>query len=446
VFSTELGIYEPGGQICADAYDGGTNIAEIDVYAGRDVIIDGGEVEYTGLVLEEPVGFYDGYSEPGGHIWATAGWGDGTINEATVGVYAQGDVTVKAGIVTGDPPEDDLFEPVYPGAQIAADAYGSNDSINTSEVDICAQDDVAVDGEVWAESGTEQGPGSEHRADVVIAAGDEITGSGGIFADADGDASVVESSITFIVTGEDKDLFEGDLSFEPDIEVGEVDCPECEFEWIDWAWCEECEEPIPPEPEPEPEPEAEPEPEEPEPFTLPAPLADITVLPGFEEVAFALGGCPALMAWLADELGIPEDEIQVFVAGAFALNTNVQPCEACARLKEAASVLEDEDGARIAALAQVVNEFAAPGAPIAPEQMAAIASAIATPAPGTQYAAARQWLDALVAYVGVLNTEMGFSTAQAVAFAGKYTAAATAGSDANLAAYVQARLATLGAI
>jgi len=163
-----------------------------------------------------------------------------------------------------------------------------------------------------------------------------------------------------------------------------------------------------------------------------------------EEEEFAEGGCPALMEWLANEVGIPAEDIQVAMADAFALNTDIQPCEMCARLKDASTILEDSEGTHIPAMAQVVNEFVAPGAPITPEGMASIASALASPEAGTQYAAAGQWLDALAEYVGILNTEMGFAGAESVTFAGKYVTPIAEGDNASLTAYVEARLAAFG--
>jgi len=163
-----------------------------------------------------------------------------------------------------------------------------------------------------------------------------------------------------------------------------------------------------------------------------------------EEVAFGPGGCPPLMAWLAGELGIPEETIRVYLADAFLYSTAIQPCDACARLLEAATVLEDLEGTRIAALAQVVNEFVAPDVPITPEQMASIASAVLSPEAGTTYAAAGQWLDALAEYVGILNAEMGFSVPESVAFVGKYLAPVAELDNASLTAYVEARVAALG--
>ena len=181
-----------------------------------------------------------------------------------------------------------------------------------------------------------------------------------------------------------------------------------------------------------------------EPIIPPVPPAPLYTELGqpVQEREFGFGGCAALMAWLADELGIPAEDIQVFVANTFVTSTDIQPCDACARLKDAADILGDAQGTYAAALGQVVNEFVSPGAPIAPEQMASIASALSSPAAGTQYAAAGQWLDALVQYVGIMTTEMGMSASDSVAFAGKYVTPLA--GDTSVAAYVQARLAALG--
>jgi hypothetical protein len=164
-----------------------------------------------------------------------------------------------------------------------------------------------------------------------------------------------------------------------------------------------------------------------------------------DEEAFGEGGCPALMNWLADEIGVPAEDIQVVVAGAFALSTDVQPCEMCARLMGASNILQDVEGAQIASLARVVNEFVTTPAPPSPEQMTSIASALAEHAgDGTYYAAAGEWIDALVAYIGIMNSEMGYSATDAAAFAEKYLTTVNESGNAALVAYVQARLAALG--
>jgi len=91
-----------------------------------------------------------------------------------------------------------------------------------------------------------------------------------------------------------------------------------------------------------------------------------------------------------------------------------------------------------------VNEFVTPGAPIAPEQMTLIASAVTNAATGTRYAAAGQWLDSLAQYVSIMRTELGFSASDSVSFVSKYVNAVTGGGNPALTAYLQARLAQLG--
>lgn len=64
---------------------------------------------------------------------------------------------------------------------------------------------------------------------------------------------------------------------------------------------------------------------------------------------------------------------------------------------------------------------------------------------GTYYAAAGQWLDALVEYIGIINSEIGWSMADSVAFVtSKYVAPATADVDATVAAYIETQLSALG--
>lgn len=112
---------------------------------------------------------------------------------------------------------------------------------------------------------------------------------------------------------------------------------------------------------------------------------------------------------------------------------------------DASKSLEDVEGTRIAALARVVNEFVATPAPPSPEQMTLIAAALAEHVgDGTYYATAEQWLDSLVAYIGIMNTEMGYSASDSVAFAEKYLTPVTETGSVSLIAYVEARLAALG--
>jgi hypothetical protein len=151
------------------------------------------------------------------------------------------------------------------------------------------------------------------------------------------------------------------------------------------------------------------------------------------------------MKWAADELGIDERTLKIWETITLAFDMDIQPCKACARLKDTATILQDTEGAYIAALAQAVNQVTSVTAPPSEEQMASIADAIARHGDdNTYYTAAGQWLDALVEYVGILSTDMGWSLDEAVALViDKYVAPATEGADANLAAFIAMRLAAL---
>ncbi len=163
-----------------------------------------------------------------------------------------------------------------------------------------------------------------------------------------------------------------------------------------------------------------------------------------EEQEFEEGGCPALMNWLTDELGI-EEETQIFVDNSFIYSTDIQPCEMCARLRDAAIILKDPNGTSVAALAHVVNEFIAPDAPPSEEQMALIAAAFAGHTDdGTHYAVAGRWLDALVEYVGILNNNMGWSPDNSVTLViDKYCGPIIESGDATLIAYIEVCLGVL---
>lgn len=160
----------------------------------------------------------------------------------------------------------------------------------------------------------------------------------------------------------------------------------------------------------------------------------------------ATQGCPALMKWAAEELGIDERRIYIWAEIALAFDMDIQPCDACARLKDAATILQDTEGTYIAALVMAVNQFVSVTAPLSEEQMASIADAIARHSnDNTYYATAGQWLNALTVYFGVLSTDMGWSLDEAVALVtDKYVAPAIEGGDANLTAFIAMRLADLG--
>ncbi|UCF43044.1 MAG: hypothetical protein JSV99_10760 [Planctomycetota bacterium] len=158
-----------------------------------------------------------------------------------------------------------------------------------------------------------------------------------------------------------------------------------------------------------------------------------------EEEEFEEGGCPALMNWFVNELELDEEN-QISIDSAFTYSTDIQPCDLSARLKDAAGILAEPNG--VAALAEVVNEFVAPEAPISDERMAMIAAALAGHTDdGTHYAEASRWLDALVEYIGILNNEIGWPISRCVAFVlDKYGKPIEETGDVNVIAYIRARL------
>ena len=168
--------------------------------------------------------------------------------------------------------------------------------------------------------------------------------------------------------------------------------------------------------------------------------------PGLERRELEISGCPALINWTAAELGTNEGMVQVWMANALASSRDIQPCDTCANLKQAAAILQDPDGERIAALALVINEYASSTTPPTEEQMASIANAIAqNTETDNQYALAGEYLDALALYVGILNSELNFSAEESVQVAtNNYVGQLAEGENVGLTAYVAARLAALG--
>jgi len=153
-----------------------------------------------------------------------------------------------------------------------------------------------------------------------------------------------------------------------------------------------------------------------------------------------VSGCPALLEWTVQEIGIDAALAQIWITNTLASAKDIQPCDACANLSEAAKVLQDADGSRIAALAQVINEFASSDAPPSEEQMASVANAIADNTDeDSQYALAGEYLDSLVAYVGILQ-DLGLTAEDAIGVATDKYIAPLAEDNVGLATYMSARL------
>jgi hypothetical protein len=167
--------------------------------------------------------------------------------------------------------------------------------------------------------------------------------------------------------------------------------------------------------------------------------------PGLERIEFEISGCPALVMWTAEELGVDTETMEVWIAKTLVSTRNIQPCDACARLKAAAMILQDADGSHIAALAQVINDLASSTAPPTEEQMASIADAIARNSdPENAYTTAGAYLDALAEYVAVLNRELDLSGQESVEFVTtKYAGQLAETGNIGVAAYVAAVLADL---
>ncbi len=184
---------------------------------------------------------------------------------------------------------------------------------------------------------------------------------------------------------------------------------------------------------------------------LPSFLPYIQATPGLdrldrEGIEVKISGCPALVKWTAEEVGIDERLVQIWVSNSLASTGDIQPCDACQGLKNAAKILLDADGTHMAALAQVVNEFASSTAPPTEEQMASISEAIARNIDeDSYYAVADEYLEALTTYVGILSDEMGFSTTESVQLVtDKYIGRLAESQNVGVAAFIAASLAALG--
>ena len=185
--------------------------------------------------------------------------------------------------------------------------------------------------------------------------------------------------------------------------------------------------------------------EPPEPPEPPVTIVESAPLP--VERGFTMGQCPALMELVAAELGVPKDNIQVHIENTLADPANIQPCNSYAKFAICAAVLGDPGQTGIAALARVVGEFVSPTMPISEELLASISQELkihrnAEDKP--HYAAAGQWLDAFVQYVGILNTQIRWSVDESVVFTmEKYVAPTEEGSDVTLLTFLHLQLQAL---
>jgi hypothetical protein len=183
----------------------------------------------------------------------------------------------------------------------------------------------------------------------------------------------------------------------------------------------------------EPEPPVPPDPhnfEEPEDNTEAAPL-DKHVVPSAE-------GCPALLEAVSSELGVTKETIQVSIGSAFATSVNIQPCESLAKCVNAAAILRDEGGVRMAAIKDVFDELAPADAPFTPVMAAEIVTKLAEHVnDGTHYAAVIEYLDAFVEYIRILDDEMGSPMGDSMTFVmEKYGSDILENDNSNIAAFL----------
>ena len=393
---------------------------------------------------------------------------DGYTNKAYTGVYAGGDLfsegdplyveTQGVGVAVagiGDISEAAILSETY------SDYY--SDFVNTSDTVVCTPAKVLVDAESEigfsvAEIGTSargEGYGINTATTQVYASDVDVTipaysGTPGISSHADGlkdqphvpytgdsknyDPVVDEGILGFVLTEYDGDYGYHDLVWvEGGAAVEDEDIATLRIR--DYSLRQDCPEaPKCPFEEPTPKPPVVPAAH---PYIPPAPLP--------ERLSFEVEGYPALMSWVAKELGVEEGNIQIGVPNTLASEKGIQPYNAFTRLKKVALILQDAGGEYIKALAQVISQYASSNAPPTEEQMASIANVISSNAgANNQYALAGEYLDALAEYVKILHQELGFTTDQAVQLAMNNYVNKLAGDNTAVSAYVNARLTALG--
>ena len=196
-------------------------------------------------------------------------------------------------------------------------------------------------------------------------------------------------------------------------------------------------EPNPPGPSDPPGPPDPPDSEEPENNTESAEAAPLD-----KQVVPAAEGCPALLETVSSELGIASETIQVSIGEALATSVNIQPCESLAKCVNAAAILRDEGGVRMAAIKEVFDEFAPADAPFTPIMAAEIVTKVAEHVnDGTHYAAAAEYLDAFIEYIRILDDEMGSPMGDSMAFVmEKYGNNILEDDNSNIAAFLIIRL------
>ncbi len=167
----------------------------------------------------------------------------------------------------------------------------------------------------------------------------------------------------------------------------------------------------------------------------------VSAAPLWNEQRVEFAGCPALMNWTAAELGLPKEQLQIYIVSPRTSFRDINPCDMCARLQSAALILHDSQDIYLSALTEVLDEIASPGTPISPEQMMLIAQRLAEPQPGSIDERAAEYINAARTYVTILRNEMGYTADGSFTLAAKYIGTI---DNPDVADYVTAQLINLG--
>jgi filamentous hemagglutinin family protein len=169
--------------------------------------------------------------------------------------------------------------------------------------------------------------------------------------------------------------------------------------------------------------------------------ASIPAAPLPENPDIEISGCPALLQWTAQEIGSDQQAIQVWMTNTLASSRDIQPCDACASLREAAIVLKDTT--YLDALRRVVSGVATGDAPLSEEQIASLRTSINNSTEAeADLAYAKDYIDTLQRYVNILDTNLEMSQADSLTVAVDNYIAPLAQENANLAVFLTAMMTT----
>lgn len=300
-----------------------------------------------------------------------------------------------------------------PGSDARIESYASNGFENTAEAVVCAPGQVIVAADSYeggrpiakikalAENGEFNTATTRvYASDVQVMVPGLYRGNGiGAWAEGGEDGWIHVEPYYCLANDGSVNITDGQSTLVIDGYASKTGCPDCPP-----CPCEQEEPPIGPA----------------------APLSRENGEP-LEPLEFEQGGCPALMQWFANEVGLPLDQIHVMLSNADFLATDVQPCDACARLKQQSDAMA-MDTAAVDAWASTVR--AGLTGPITPEMMDGIRTSLA------DNPAALSFDEAAVEYARILNEELGFESGDA---AGVVTDN-YASDYSDLSAYINARI------